>query len=364
MSSTAREVISIRSVQDVVDAVRQAAADGVTLSAARQAPDAVRQLDLSSFQAVVDYPARDMTITVEAGMPLQKLEDLLRAEGQQLPVDAGDPDMSVGAFVAADHAGPRQYGYGTLRDYLIGVEAVDGRGRVFHAGGRVVKNVAGYDLCRLMTGSEGALGILTQLTLKLKPVPEQFVIHTWQFASGDPVAVALDQLNESRAQPIVLDLEVRQQAAWSLHAGVEGPAKLCDWQLEQLKSEIRNAERSDVTAGDQTMALEYCRRTAAAHFHPQTVAIVRTLPSRVAGICAHLEKSGLTAVCHARNGVILVGRAEADVLSDDDVMSLRQQLSDHGGHLQLSLSGRGIRTGGSPYTAGLIEAFDPDRVFG
>ena len=156
MSSSAREPVQITAVQDVVDVIQQQADGAQSITAARNAFDECVRLDLRGLNRVVDYPARDMTVTVEAGLSLQDVTTLLESENQQLPVDVADPSMSVGAFVASDLAGPRQYGYGTLRDYLIGMEAVDGQGRVFHAGGRVVKNVAGYDFCRLAVGSRGS----------------------------------------------------------------------------------------------------------------------------------------------------------------------------------------------------------------
>ena len=83
------------------------------------------------------------------------------------------PDAAtLGGVVATDCSGPRRYGCGTMRDYVIGISAVDGRGVPFKGGGRVVKNVAGYDFCKLLTGSLGTLGVITQVTLKIKPLPE------------------------------------------------------------------------------------------------------------------------------------------------------------------------------------------------
>src|SRR6478736_2819398 len=119
------------------------------------------------------YPARDMTITVQAGVTIARLRDVLKAEGQQLPVDVPFPDRAtLGGAVATNASGPRRFGHGTLRDYVIGISVVDDRGEEMKGGGRVVKNVAGYDLMKLYTGSLGTLGIITQLTLKVKPRPE------------------------------------------------------------------------------------------------------------------------------------------------------------------------------------------------
>src|SRR5205807_9828714 len=130
-------------------------------------------LDLRALNQVIDYPARDMTITVQAGITVAKLQEILAAENQQLPVDVPLPEQAtLGGAIAVNASGPRRYGYGTLRDYVIGISFVNDEGQEVKAGGRVVKNVAGYDLCKLHIGALGTLGIITQVTLKLKPVPE------------------------------------------------------------------------------------------------------------------------------------------------------------------------------------------------
>ena len=84
---------------------------------------------------------------------------------------------TLGGVVACSASGPRRFGFGTMRDYVIGIHAVDGRGMAFKGGGRVVKNVAGYDFCKLLTGSLGTLGVITQVTLKIRPLPDQVCSH-------------------------------------------------------------------------------------------------------------------------------------------------------------------------------------------
>ena len=103
-------------------------------------------LSLAGLNRVIDYPARDLTITVEAGVTIAELAGRLAAERQRLPVDVPFPaQATVGGAVALNAAGPRQFRWGTLRDYVIGVRAIDGSGTAFSAGGRVVKNAAGYN---------------------------------------------------------------------------------------------------------------------------------------------------------------------------------------------------------------------------
>src|SRR4051794_17502363 len=130
-------------------------------------------LDLSRLNRVVDYTPRDMTIVVEAGIRMSELASTLASEGQQLPIEvprAGE--ATLGGVIATNWSGPRRRGHGTIRDYIIGVNAIDGRGIAFKGGGRVVKNVAGYDFCKLLTGSLGTLAVITQVALKVKPKPE------------------------------------------------------------------------------------------------------------------------------------------------------------------------------------------------
>jgi glycolate oxidase FAD binding subunit len=136
-----------------------------------------KSLSLAGLNRIVDYPARDMTVTVEAGVTMKSLAELLATERQRLPIDVSQAEKAtIGGVIATNWNGPRRYGEGSVRDYVIGIHAVDGRGQPFKGGGRVVKNVAGYDFCKLLTGSLGTLGVITQVTLRTKPIPEQSAI--------------------------------------------------------------------------------------------------------------------------------------------------------------------------------------------
>src|SRR5262245_55417521 len=128
-------------------------------------------VDMRAFDRLIDFPARDMTVTLEAGMTIAALQSILANENLRLPVDvASAPEATVGGIIATNESGPRRLGLGVLRDYVIGISVMNDQGREFKAGGRVVKNVAGYDLCKLMVGSLGTLGIITQATFKLRPL--------------------------------------------------------------------------------------------------------------------------------------------------------------------------------------------------
>src|SRR5438270_5640914 len=143
-----------------------------------------------------------MTVTVQAAMTLARLQGLLAAENQRLPVDVPQADRTtLGGALAANASGPRRYGFGTLRDYVIGISMVNDEGHEVKAGGRVVKNVAGYDLMKLYVGSLGTLGIITQVTLKLKPRPEEEAL-VFLGCTSDRLGPLLDQLHRSPTRPV------------------------------------------------------------------------------------------------------------------------------------------------------------------
>ena len=122
-------------------------------------------------------------------------------------VDAPDPDRAtLGGIYATNTSGPRRYAAGRPRDQIIGVSFVTSEGVVVKGGGRVVKNVAGYDFPKLLTGSMGTLGIITQLTLKVRPIPEASAIVWVPFWNPKSLADALDQLNTSGTRPVALEL--------------------------------------------------------------------------------------------------------------------------------------------------------------
>ena len=154
---------------------------------------------------VIDFPVRDLTITVEAGIPMQRLAKLLAAEGLMLPLDVPQAEeATLGGVIATNTNGPRRFGLGTVRDYVIGIEAVDGKGQLFHGGGRVVKNVAGYDFCKLLTGSLGTLGVITAATVKVKPISEQTTTVVAVVPNGHSGEAAVASMLVSEATPVAV----------------------------------------------------------------------------------------------------------------------------------------------------------------
>jgi glycolate oxidase FAD binding subunit len=127
----------------------------------------------SRLDSVIEHDHANLTATVQSGIALTALQDIVRGQNQFLPFDPRDPARAtVGGIVAANLNGPRRSCYGSVRDLVIGMKVALASGELIKAGGKVVKNVAGYDMCKLFVGSLGTLGILTEVTLRVAPVPE------------------------------------------------------------------------------------------------------------------------------------------------------------------------------------------------
>jgi glycolate oxidase FAD binding subunit len=182
------DTLKVRDARDVEQAVRAAIASEQPLEIIGHGskrligqPTATNAvLDLSALNAVTSYEPNELIITVQAGAPLADVQSLIDAKNQQFafePVNTasllGTPRLgTIGGMIGAGLAGPRRIKAGGARDHLLGAEAVSGFGDSFKTGGKVVKNVTGYDLCKLLAGSWGTLAVMTEVTLKVMPRPE------------------------------------------------------------------------------------------------------------------------------------------------------------------------------------------------
>jgi glycolate oxidase FAD binding subunit len=162
-------------------------------------------LDLSKLRGIVDYQATELVLTAQPATPLRDIEGALKAHQQMLAFEPPDwrevlgtteRDQTLGGVVACNLAGPRRVTAGAARDHFLGVEAVSGHGDIFKAGGKVVKNVTGYDLCKVLAGSHGTLAVMTEITLKVMPRPESSV-SVVRFGLSDALAsrLMIDALN-------------------------------------------------------------------------------------------------------------------------------------------------------------------------
>ncbi|KRW74788.1 glycolate oxidase subunit GlcE [Stutzerimonas nitrititolerans] len=175
-------------------------------------------LDTRAHRGIVSYDPTELVVTVRAGTPLTELEAALDEAGQMLPCEPPHfgEGATVGGMIAAGLSGPRRPWSGSVRDFVLGTRIITGHGKHLRFGGEVMKNVAGYDLSRLMAGSFGCLGVLTEVSLKVLPKPRR--------CSGLRVEMALDQallkLAEWGQQPIPISAACHDGQA--LHLRLEG----------------------------------------------------------------------------------------------------------------------------------------------
>lgn len=202
------DIIAARDEADATEAVRAALGAGKTLEirgrGSKQALGRPSQtdltLDLSALTGITLYEPEELVLSARAGTPSADIEDMLAASGQMLafePMDVG-PLLggpagagTLGGLFAVNLSGPRRISHGAARDHALGIKAVSGRGEPFKSGGRVVKNVTGYDLPRLMAGAFGTLGVLTEITLKVLPRPPMEETVVARVSSPEAAAAAL-----------------------------------------------------------------------------------------------------------------------------------------------------------------------------
>jgi glycolate oxidase FAD binding subunit len=294
-------------------------------------------LATAGLNRVVDYPARDMTITVEAGITMRRLAETLAAEHQWLPVDAPQAgSATLGGVLATNWNGPRRFGQGPLRDFVIGISAVDGAATEFKAGGRVVKNVAGYDLCKLLVGSQGTLGIITQATLKVRPIPEA---STFMFTRPRDWAAAeqlLATLLQSPVTPATVELLTGpawdqdealrvEDHSWNgrgagvLLVGLEGTAEEVAWLTDRLHVQWLDAGGDVHLVAQPQVAPLWSRLTEFAAADPAALVLKANLLSSHVTAFIKTASDALGKACsiqaHAGSGIVLLRIAEppADV---------------------------------------------------
>ena len=219
-SQTALRPTSVAEVREIVrDAMREKAplrivGRGTWLGAGRPV-DVVRQISLDGLTGIVDYTPGDLTLTARAGTTLAEITRATAGHGQWLAlVPWGGDAGSLGATAATATAGPVAGALGTPRDVVIGLEAVTGSGDVVRGGGRVVKNVAGFDLTRLMVGAWGTLGILTEVSVRLRGLPERETTLALAVPNAaGPFTEFVTRLRSAAIAPLALEILSTRLAA-------------------------------------------------------------------------------------------------------------------------------------------------------
>ena len=252
-------LLSVSSLEEAADFLRAASkakaaviprGSGTMMSLGNPPQGADFMLDLRGVRRILEYNPENLTVTAECGLSLSELQEVLGRRGQFLPLDSSFfPSATLGGFVACNASGPKRLIYGTCRDMILGMKVVLADGSFVSAGGRCVKNVSGFDLCKLFIGSLGTLGVIGELTFKVHPLPEQEVLQVG--SASDPMrGLQLSHfLVHSHLFPAALEiLDPYLASVWARQMGLPLPedqwAILVGWTgfSEDVSRQIREGE--------------------------------------------------------------------------------------------------------------------------
>jgi FAD/FMN-containing dehydrogenase len=352
--------------------------NGTWLGAGRPV-HATRQLSLQNASGIVEYVPGDLTMTVRAGTSHAELDEITGREGQWLGLD---PVMAgigtIGATIATASTGPLAHSVGTPRDIVLGLETVSGNGIVSRGGGRVVKNVAGFDLVRLQTGAHGTLGIITEVSLRLRALPEVDQTVALELDSRTPLLAHLVRLRNLTLSPLAIELiGASMSAQLGLSANVHLVARLGG-------NEPRvNAQRTLLSSLGTLHGLPAAFWTAVNVFEGAlstgalAVARISHLPSQLANVWSHTLSAisshwahpvYLRATVSRGNVRLVLPNAEGQ---DTDqfataLIPIVQSITPPGGHvvweqLPASVWSHIPSAVADPLSFGLQRTFDPDH---
>jgi len=327
-------------------------------------------VDLRLMDQVIEHAAGDLVARVQAGASMGYLASVLASAGQQLAVDA-PAEATVGGVVATGTAGPRRFRYGAPRDLLIGITVVRADGVVAHSGGKVVKNVAGYDLGKLFSGSQGTLGLITEATFRLHPLPAAEAWVTADFAPNSPSALAAAAAAVTAAAGSAL-VPSAVELRWAdppvvLRVGVllEGTPSGVRERASQLAELLETAGGTPVVALSETPFRWWEPESGPPGTVVRVTFWVRQLASVLEALAAAGASTGLRPVVSGPAGAgVLYARLDASVADPDAarfVRALRDRLE---GVFAQSADGSGLVRGGVAVLAAppaVRAAAGPDR---
>ncbi|MGE0875950.1 MAG: glycolate oxidase subunit GlcE, partial [Burkholderiales bacterium] len=199
-------------------------------------------LDVRTYAGLVSYEPTELVLTARCGTPLAEIDAVLERERQMLPFEPPHfgAGATLGGCVAAGLSGPRRASAGAVRDFVLGARIIDGRGRDLAFGGQVMKNVAGYDVSRLLAGSLGTLGLILEVSLKVLPRPAQEMTLTLEM----PEAKALEQMNRWAGTPLPLSATVWRDGELSVRlSGAESALRAASERIGGERIEGAASER-------------------------------------------------------------------------------------------------------------------------
>ena len=270
---------------------------------------------------VTDYQPDDLTVTCEPGVTLAQLQETLVTRNQWLPLDVPYGERAtLGGIVSTNANGFGRPAYGTPRDLLIGVRAVMTGGQEIKGGGKVVKNVAGYDVCKLFTGAWGTLGILTELTFKVRPFSEATRTLAWNVPDMATGAKIGFDLHSAQLAPMFLLVTNEPNGTPRLIVGLEGYTVRVHWQATEFARRVASAgiasAPSDVSASELTAL-----RDRQARLEPDIAAAIRIAvpPADLPELVARLQAiPNLAFTAHAETGIVSLAAPQSDATSGSD----------------------------------------------
>ena len=339
-------------------------------------------LSSAALTGVTLYEPAELVIAARAGTPLSEVVRTLAEKGQQLPFEPMDyrpllgstGQPTLGAVAAANISGPRRIMAGAARDSLIGVRAVNGRGEVVKSGGRVMKNVTGLDLVKLMAGSWGTLGFLTEVTFKVLPVPER--VATLVLPGLDD-ARAIEALCAAVASPYEvtgaahLPANLDGAGARTL-IRIEGFAFSVDYRLGELHKLLKRFGTAEVAKGEPADMLWQSVRDVMLLAHPRQRSVwrVSVAPNKGPEVAAQVSRALDARLYFVWSGGLLW--IATDAAGDAGASAIRAATRQHGGYATLVRGPAEVRAAVDVFeplsaplmqlTAGIKTAFDPAGI--
>jgi glycolate oxidase FAD binding subunit len=219
-------------------------------------------LSLSKYTGVIEHSPGDMVVTVKAGTPFHELQAYLAKHQQQVSLDPAMPHLStVGGVIASNDSGPKRMGYGSARDIVLGLKVVYPDGTIIRTGGKVVKNVAGYDMNKLFIGSMGTIGVITEITLKLRPLPkcESLVFVSFQDNRLDELRSFVVKQFDSTLEPTAFELispslaeQLTGRKQWTLAISFEDVESSVIYQENKVKQAVPKEADVSILRNEET----------------------------------------------------------------------------------------------------------------
>lgn len=333
-------------------------------------------LDTRHLRRVLSHRQGDLTVTVEAGLPLAELNRTLARSGQWLPLDPPFGAGTIGGALATNDSGPQRHRFGTPRDLVIGIHLATCEGRLVKAGGEVVKNVAGYDLSKVVSGSFGSLAVIVGATFKLSPLPEaSATLVIGGIEPGEAVTI-VQSLAATQLEPVALEVRAARGSAADETACLLRFASVraaVDAQVSEARRRLAGLGSVQVLSGSEECDFWY-RHDAALWEGDGAIVRVSWPPAGIAEVFRILEDLAPGGGVHLRGragvGSGLIRIEGDDIRQADAVRRLRSSAA--AGHVVILRGSAELKQSvdvwpavpNAPLIAAIKKALDPNGILG